>query len=162
MVSGGWATCLSSRQTLSMPLPLTAPPGSISPAVGGRVQGWLEGGRGGLFVVRRLLFSSPLLLSLYLPPPLPAHFQLTHGSSRSHHLTTPPTPTHHHLLPHDKHAHAAITPQENTLASSGCTTHLIIYGKQMPLSCSQTDLMHQNKSLLGYLPHNRTRLLEPK
>lgn len=41
-----------------------------------------------------------------------------------------PPPIRNHLLPHDKHAHAAVTPQENALTSSGCTTHLIIGWEQ--------------------------------
>lgn len=73
------------------------------------------GGKEGAACRARLLSTSPLLrlslVSSSAPPPLPFHFHLTHGSSRSHHLTTPSPPTRNHLLPHDKHARAAITPQ---------------------------------------------------
>ena len=129
VVSGGWPLWLPSQQILSMPLPLTAPPGSISPTVGRRQLA--GGGREACLLCKGP--SLPLLcffLYIFLPP-LPSHFHLPHGSSRSHHLTTPSTPTRNHLLPHDKHAHTAITPQENALASSGCAAHLIIRAKHL-------------------------------
>lgn len=118
VVSGGWPLWLRSQQTLSMSLPLTAPSGSISPTVGGRVQSWLEGeGRPVCCVKAPLFLSFSFFLYSSSPTPTPSPFHLTHGSFRSHHLTTPSSPTCNHLLPHDKHAHAAITPQENALAS---------------------------------------------
>lgn len=95
--------------------------------------------------------SLPLLsFFLYSSSPTPSPFHLTHGSFRSHHLTTPSSPTCNHLLPHDKHAHAAITPQENALASWGCSTHLIIRRKNQHLQLAGRHiwLKHQTKDLL--------------
>lgn len=63
-------------------------------------------------------------LSLVLTPH--PHFHLTHGSSRSHHLTTASPPPRNHLLPHDR-------PQENAFASSGRAAHQIITVKRQHL-----------------------------
>lgn len=82
-IRGLASLAMLTADTFHTALPLTAPLGSISPTVGE----WLAGGGR----ERCLLCkgSSLPLLSLFLPPPLPSHFHLTHGSSRSHHLTTP-------------------------------------------------------------------------
>lgn len=110
-----------------------------------RTCAWLAGG--GRDVCLLCKGSSLPLLYFFLPPPPPSHFQLTHGSSRSHHLTTPSTPARNHLLPHDKHEHIAVTPQENALTSWGCTVHLI-RGKhqQLFVGAKCIWLIHQNKN----------------
>lgn len=107
--------------TFHAALPLTAPPGSISPTVGE----WLAGGgrehcllcKAPLF----LSFASFFISSSPTPIPLSSHTWFLQEPSSDNTLP----PTRNHLLPHDKHAHAAITPQENALASSGCAAHLI-------------------------------------
>lgn len=79
--------------------------------------------------------SLPLLcffLYFFLPhsPPTFSSHMVPPGAIIWQH---PPPPHINHLLPHDKHAHRAITPQENALASSGCAVHLIIRGKHQHL-----------------------------
>lgn len=107
-------------------LPLPAPPGSISPTFGEQLS---RGGREYCLLCKSSYL--PLLyVALYFFLPHCSRTFISHMAPLGAIIWQHPPPTRNHLPPHDKHAHAAVTPQENALTSSGCTTHLIIGGEQ--------------------------------
>lgn len=110
-----------------MPRLLTAPLGSISPTVGGRVEG--EGRP-----VCCVKGSPLLLLRLSLFPPPGSHLVPSEVIIWQH----PPPPrvtTSCHMT-----ACKVVTPQENALTSSGCTVQLIRWKHQHLLTCCHTHL----------------------
>lgn len=114
--------------TFCTALPLTAPPGSISSTFGEQLS---RGGREHCLLCKG--FYLPLLyVALYFFLPHCSPTFISHMAPLGAIIWQHPPPTRNHLLPHDKHAHAAVTPQENALTSSGCTTHMIIGGELLP------------------------------
>lgn len=147
-IRGLASLAMLTADTFHTAVPLTAPLGSISPTVGE----WLAGGGRELCLLCKGS-SLPLLcffLYFFLPhsPPTFISHMVPPGAIIWQH----PPPTRNHLLPHDKHAHTAITPQENALASSGCTVHLIIRGKHhLWVAATHIWLTQQNKDVLADL-----------
>lgn len=115
--------------TFHTTLSLTAPPGSISPTFGEQLSG---GGREPCLLCKGSYLPLLYIALYFFLPHSPPTF-ISHMAPPGAIIWQHPPPTRNHLLPHDKHAHVAVTPQENALTSSGCTTHLIIGGEQQNL-----------------------------
>lgn len=116
--------------TFHTTLSLTAPPGSISPTFGEQLS--RGGGREPCWLCKGSYLPLLYVALYFFLPHSPPTF-ISHMAPGGAIIWQHPPPTHNHLLPHDKHAHAAVTPQENALTSSGCTTHLITGGEQQNL-----------------------------
>lgn len=107
---------LSSEQTLPTLLVLTAPVGSISAAVGGCVRHFAGGGGACCLLCK----GSSLFLT---PRP---HFHLTHGSSRSRHLTTASAPTQNHMTSHRKTLASSSNQHSQTVTVCGAQKRGVI------------------------------------